>query len=77
MNTFCGIHLKLNPFPRTETKEVRVPGGYMNRWLIRAFVQVPVREMIHDRLNNIIYCDEQSLQEIQRFARLEERRFWL
>lgn len=68
VGSWCGIQLRLNPFPRTVTKEVRVPGGYMNHWLVRAFVQEPIREMVHDRVNNIIYCDPLSLQEIKRVA---------
>lgn len=35
---------------KTETR--RVPGGYMNRWLIRAQVQVPYA--VHDQINNCI-----------------------
>jgi len=68
MGTIYGIQLQLNPFPRMRTREVRVPGGYKNRWLVRAFVQVPIREMIHDRMRNVIYCDAESMQEIRRAA---------
>lgn len=63
-HTLFGLQIALNPFPRTEMKETRILGGYKNRWLVRAFVPVPVREMIFDQVNNRVYCDPQSLREI-------------
>jgi len=49
-----------------EKKVVRVPGGYLNRWLVRAEVMVPSRQIIHDRMNNRIYCHPAMLAEIKR-----------
>ena len=65
MSPFSGIQVHPSPL-MTERKVIRVPGGYMNHWLIRAEVEVPSRRIIHDRLNGRIYCHPAMLNEISR-----------
>ena len=67
MNTLYGFSLVPAPH-MVEVKEVRVPGGYMNRWLIRAFRPVPSRKFITDRMNSRIYAHPEVIQEIKRAA---------
>lgn len=49
-----------------EKKVMRVPGGYMNRWLIRAEVVVPSKRMIHDLINNRIYMHPEMIKALHR-----------
>jgi hypothetical protein len=66
MTSFGGIRLVAHdPTLFVERKFVRIPGGYMNRWLIRAEVIVPTRNVIHDRVNDIMYCHPEMLEEIK------------
>lgn len=65
MKTIYGIEVWPSPL-LTETREGRVRGGYMNRWLIRAMVTVPSRQMIHDRLNNRIFAHPELIAEMER-----------
>jgi len=44
MKTIYGIEIWPSPL-LTETREGRVRGGYMNRWLIRAMVTELIAEM--------------------------------
>lgn len=67
MSTLFGIEIiPTDNFMFTEKKVTRIPGGYMNHWLIRAEITVPSRKIIHDHLNNRIYCHPAMLQEIKR-----------
>lgn len=50
-----GIQICPSPL-MVEKKVMRVRGGYLNRWLIRAEVIVPRNEFVHDRVSNRIYC---------------------
>lgn len=65
MKTIYGIELCPSPL-MTESREGRVRGGYMNRWLIRAMVTVPSRTMIHDRVNNRVFAHPELIAEIER-----------
>lgn len=48
----------------TSRVEVRVPGGYMNHWLIRSFEQRPC--MIYDRMNKRFYVHPSLIPALHR-----------
>lgn len=62
---YLGVPIIGNPC-MVVLEEQRVPGGYMNRWLIRRVVNVPSRQVIHDRRHNRLYCHPSLLTELQR-----------
>lgn len=64
MNIF-GISIHPAPL-MVEQKETRIKGGYLNRWLIRAVVTVPSTKVIHDRLNNRMYCHPAVIQQMRK-----------
>lgn len=64
MRIFGGIDIHPNPL-MVEKKVMRVPGGYLNRWLIRAEVTVPSSNVIHDRINNRMYCHPAMMERIR------------
>lgn len=65
MKRLFDMELHANPL-LTETKIGRVHGGYMNRWLIRAMVTAPSKQVIVDNLNNRIYAHPEMINEISR-----------
>jgi len=64
MRNFMGIDIFPSPM-MVEKKVMRVPGGYLNRWLIRAEVMVPSSSIIHDKINNRMYCHPAVLEHIR------------
>lgn len=62
-----GIPIIESPLAVTRV-EARVRGGYLNHWLIRAFVEKPC--MIHDRLNGRFYVHPSLMPALRaQFAR--------
>lgn len=57
-----GVGIFPNPLlVRMETR--RVPGGHLNRWLIRA--KVPVPYAVHDHINNRIYMHPSLIEKLK------------
>lgn len=58
---------RLVPAPHmVETVVGRVPGGYMNRWLIRGVSTRPMRSVIHDSQRNVIYAHPEVLEQLKK-----------
>ena len=70
---FRGFHYPFSSIPifpsplALSTQTRRVPGGYLNRWLIRAEVQVPC--VIHDRINNRFYVHPSLMDSLKLLKR--------
>ncbi|WP_157979194.1 hypothetical protein [Rhodoferax ferrireducens] len=59
--------ISIHPAPlMVEEKETRIRGGYLNRWWIRAVVTVPSSNVIHDRLNNRMYCHPAVIAQMRK-----------
>jgi hypothetical protein len=58
-------------FERSVRTERRVPGGYLNRWLIRevAYETRIASEVLYDGLNNVFYCHRQTFMRLKRVAK--------
>lgn len=77
--TLFGISIIPSPLmTETVVVERRVRGGYMNRWLIRAFIPEtrPSRNFIHDRLANRIFCHPSIVDEIRRAFEVGHPALW-
>lgn len=63
-----GVEIYTNTwlFEATERIERRVPGGYMNRWLVRQVTheRVVKQRAIHDRINNRIFVHPKHLEQL-------------
>jgi len=57
--------IRFMPAPHmVETVEARVPGGYMNRWLIRAKVTRPMRSFYH--IGNTVHAHPEVLEQLKK-----------
>ena len=60
---FAGLRFVASPL-LVEVVETRVPGGYMNRWLIRATVTRPMRHGIH--VGNTVLAHPDVIEQIKK-----------
>lgn len=60
-----GVEIYPSPL-MVEEKLGYIRGGYLNRWWIRAKVTVPSARVIHDRMNNRMYCHPAVIHQIRR-----------
>lgn len=52
-----------------KTVETRVRGGYMNRWLIRDFVEQPCA--FHDRIHDVMYVHPSLMPKLRALSDIE------
>lgn len=64
MTPFLGMRLVANPL-LVERKTVRIRGGYLNRWLIRAEVDVPSTKIFQSLVDGVYYCHPDVLDRIK------------
>jgi hypothetical protein len=63
-------NVKILPAPHmVEKKVVRVRGGYLNRWLIRAEVIAPSNRIVFDEVTGVGYCHPEVLDKLQKAVR--------
>jgi len=64
MSSFLGMRLVANPL-LVEKKTVRIRGGYLDRWLIRAEVMVPSTKIFQNPVDGTYHCHPDLLDKIR------------